>query len=98
MRWSATGGWRPQALGFSLSDSPDYGLRVPAAAKSSYAVLLTMTSRADKLWPDERWVELARGLRMPTMLPWGSDAERERAAAHRRKGRRHGDSAAPERR
>ena len=68
-----------QALGFSLSDAPDYGLRVPATAKSSYAVLLTMTSRADKLWPDERWVELARGLRMPTMLPWGSDAERERA-------------------
>ena len=68
-----------QALGFSLSDSTDYGLRVPVAAKSSYAVLLTMTSRADKLWPDERWVELARGMRMPTMLPWGSDAERERA-------------------
>ena len=38
-----------------------------------------MTSRADKLWPDERWVELARGLRMPAMLPWGSDAERTRA-------------------
>jgi heptosyltransferase-1 len=68
-----------QALGFSLSGSPDYGLRVPAAAKSSYAVLLTMTSRADKLWPDECWVELARGMRIPTMLPWGSDAERERA-------------------
>ena len=68
-----------QALGFSLSDSPSYGLRVPVAAKSSYAVLLTMTSRADKLWPDERWIELARGLRMPTMLPWGSEAERERA-------------------
>jgi heptosyltransferase-1 len=68
-----------QALGFSLSDAPDYGLRVPAAAKSSYAVLLTMTSRADKLWPDERWVELARGMRMPTMLPWGSEPERERA-------------------
>lgn len=68
-----------QALGFSLSQSPDYGLRVPPAAKSPYAVLLTMTSRADKLWPDERWVELARGLRMPAMLPWGSAAERERA-------------------
>ena len=43
-----------------------------------YAVLLTMTSRADKLWPDERWIELARALRMPTMLPWGSE-ERARA-------------------
>jgi heptosyltransferase I len=68
-----------KALGLSLSHSPDYGLRVPSAAKSSYAVLLTMTSRADKLWPDERWVALARGLRMPAMLPWGSDAERGRA-------------------
>jgi len=68
-----------QALGYSLSEPPNYGLRLPSAAKSSYAVLLTMTSRADKLWPDQRWVELARGLRMPAMLPWGSDAERGRA-------------------
>jgi len=68
-----------KALGFSLSTIPDYGLRVPTVGKSSYAVLLTMTSRADKLWPDQRWVELARGLRMPAMLPWGSDAERRRA-------------------
>lgn len=68
-----------KALGFSLSTIPDYGLRVPTAGKSSYVVLLTMTSRADKLWPDQRWVELARALRMPAMLPWGSDAERSRA-------------------
>lgn len=69
-----------KALGFSLSTIPDYGLRAPAVGKSSsYAVLLTMTSRADKLWPDERWIELARGLRMPAMLPWGSDAEHGRA-------------------
>jgi heptosyltransferase-1 len=68
-----------KALGYTPRESLDYGLRVPAAGKSAYAVLLTMTSRADKLWPDERWVELARGLRMPAMLPWGSDAERGRA-------------------
>ena len=68
-----------KALGFSLSNPPEYGLRVPAAAKSAYAVLLTMTSREDKLWPDERWIALAQELRMPTMLPWGSDGERERA-------------------
>jgi len=67
------------ALGYSLSGPPDYGLRAPASAKSAYAVLLTMTSREDKLWPDERWIALAHELRMPTMLPWGSDAERERA-------------------
>lgn len=68
-----------QALGYTPSEAPDYGLRVPGASKSTYAVLLTMTSRADKLWPDGHWIELARALRMPTMLPWGSDAERERA-------------------
>ena len=68
-----------QALGFSLSSVPDYGLRAPASVKSAYAVLLTMTSREDKLWPDERWIALAHELRMPAMLPWGSNGERERA-------------------
>jgi heptosyltransferase I len=66
------------ALGFELS-ALEYGLRIPGAERSGYVVLLTMTSRADKLWPEERWIELGRGLRAPTALPWGSDAERERA-------------------
>jgi heptosyltransferase-1 len=68
-----------EALGYSLQDPLEYGLRVPGAARSAYAVLLTMTSRDDKLWPDERWIELARELRMPAMFPWGSDIERSRA-------------------
>jgi heptosyltransferase-1 len=38
-----------------------------------------MTSREDKLWPEERWIELGRELRAPTILPWGSEAERARA-------------------
>ena len=38
-----------------------------------------MTSRADKLWPEERWVEVGRSLGMRVVLPWGSDAERARA-------------------
>src|ERR1700741_3526582 len=67
------------ALGFSLNDAIDYGLRVPATQKSGYVALLTMTSRADKLWPEERWIELGRGLRAPAILPWGSEAERARA-------------------
>ena len=67
------------SLGYELIGSIDYGLRLPAAQKSRYAVLLTMTSRADKLWPEARWIELARELRMPAMLPWGSEAERARA-------------------
>lgn len=67
------------ALDYDLDNSPDYGLRVPAAQQSGYAVLLTMTSRADKLWPEERWIELGRSLGMPAILPWGSQAERLRA-------------------
>jgi heptosyltransferase-1 len=68
-----------QALGYSVQDSPDYGLRVPTAQRAGYVVLLTMTSRADKLWPEERWIELGRALRAPAILPWGSEAERVRA-------------------
>jgi heptosyltransferase I len=69
-----------QSLGYVLPGELDYGLRVAAAErKSGYVVLLTMTSRADKLWPDERWIELARALRRPTILPWGSAAEHARA-------------------
>jgi heptosyltransferase-1 len=38
-----------------------------------------MTSRADKLWPEERWIELGRALGAPAILPWGSEQERARA-------------------
>jgi heptosyltransferase-1 len=68
-----------EALGYQLNDSLEYGLRVPSSKKTDYVVLLTMTSREDKLWPEARWIELARGLRTPAILPWGSDAERARA-------------------
>ena len=67
------------ALGYEISGPADYGLRTPDTGKSGYIVLLTMTSRADKLWPEERWVELARDLGAPAVLPWGSEAERARA-------------------
>lgn len=67
------------ASGYSPGDSIDYGLSVPRSEKSGHVVLLTMTSRADKLWPEERWVELGRALGAPAILPWGSEAERNRA-------------------
>ncbi len=67
------------SLGYSIETPIDYGLRAPAAEKSGHVVLLTMTSRADKLWPEARWIELARALRTPAVLPWGSGAERARA-------------------
>jgi heptosyltransferase-1 len=68
------------ALAYSISDGCEYGLKTQAADKGgAYAVLLTMTSRADKLWPEERWVELGRALALPVVLPWGNAPERARA-------------------
>jgi heptosyltransferase-1 len=84
------------ALGFSFDPAVDYGLR-PQALKSqggAYAVLLTMSSRADKLWPESRWIELGRGLALPIVLPWGSAEERERAE---RIGRGIGQAVVPQR-
>jgi lipopolysaccharide heptosyltransferase I len=71
------------ALGISLSPEIEYGLKktgpLNEALPASYSVLLTMTSRADKLWPETRWIELGRALALPAVLPWGSDEERARA-------------------
>jgi heptosyltransferase-1 len=71
------------ALGIDLSSGIDYGLSAGAAPAgklpASYSVLLTMTSRADKLWPEVRWIELGRALALPAVLPWGSAEERSRA-------------------
>jgi len=66
------------ALGYSLS-SLDYGLRAPGGAGDDALVFLTMTSRDDKLWPEERWIELGRALGGKAVLPWGNEAERLRA-------------------
>lgn len=74
------------ALGVPHAVPCDYGLRAdgppPLDLPAPYVVLLTLTSRADKLWPEERWIELgqrlsAQGVR--AVLPWGSDEEKARA-------------------
>ncbi len=71
------------ALGYRADDPVDYGIRAAGqAGERRYCVLLHATSRADKLWPIERWIGLAgeleaRGLRCA--LPWGSDAEHARS-------------------
>ena len=69
------------ALGFSLHQPLEYGLhpKPQNTRGNAYSVLLTMTSRADKLWPEARWIELGRALALPVILPWGSDEERSRA-------------------
>lgn len=75
------------ALGYALPEACDYGLRAegepPLRARAPYVVLLTMTSRDDKLWPEEHWRALGTWLErrgLHCLLPWGSDEERRRCA------------------
>ena len=77
------------ALGFTPEGPPRYGLRAaPASALAAgqgerpVLVFVHGTSRTDKLWPEERWVELGRhaiaeGWRIA--LPHAGDEERARA-------------------
>jgi heptosyltransferase-1 len=78
-RWLAAA-----AFGYVLDGPPDYGIAdAPLTASwlpaKPYAVLLSGTSRADKLWPESDWVTLAKALNIPIILPAGSADERERA-------------------
>jgi heptosyltransferase-1 len=76
------------ALGYSPDSRPDYGIAAPAAEFSwlpdgPYVVLLSATSRDDKLWPETHWIELGRQLQrqgLRAVLPGGNPVERERAA------------------
>lgn len=75
------------ALGYALEDLPlDYGISAPPLAADwlpqTYAVLLTATSRADKEWPEDRWLALGARLNadgLACVLPGGSESERSRA-------------------
>jgi len=75
------------ALGYAVEGDCDYGLR-PAGASSfaahgPFALLLTMSSREDKLWPEEHWRALGTGLAargLQCVLPWGNEDERGRCA------------------
>lgn len=73
------------AAAYAIAPGPAYGIAVPPSPTldDPCAVLLTATSRDDKLWPEDCWVALGcrfqeRGLRC--LLPAGNALERERAA------------------
>ena len=75
------------AFDYPLDLPLDYGIQPPDRhfpwmPSGPHAVLLTATSRDDKLWAEECWVAAARDLvehgRTP-VFPWGSDRERQRA-------------------
>ncbi|MDD2720653.1 MAG: lipopolysaccharide heptosyltransferase I [Gallionella sp.] len=77
-----------QALGYALSDGPNYGIHPPAIERPAwlpegrYAVLLHATSRDDKLWSEANWVALGRHLQqqgISCVLPWGNAAEQARS-------------------
>jgi heptosyltransferase I len=75
------------ALSYEIASAVDYGVRAPQAGSISlppapYAVLLHATSRADKEWPQPRWIELGRSLferGITCWLPGGTQAERARS-------------------
>ena len=78
-------------LGYALPGTPpDFGLRPPAPGwlpRGRYAVIIPNASRAEKLWPERRWVAVGQRLLSKGWLPvvmWGSEAEQtlaERIAA-----------------
>jgi len=76
-----------QALGYAVPLIVNYGISASPAKfawlpDGQYAVLVHATSARAKLWPDERWIELATRLNergMRSVLPWGDTAERARA-------------------
>ncbi len=75
------------SLGYALANDADYGLRGAATAsivtETKTVVLLTATSRDDKLWPEPQWIALGQHVQRQgyvCQLPAGSARERERAA------------------
>ncbi len=74
-------------FGYPVDTLPDYGIAAPPSppdwAPDRYYVALHATSRADKHWPEERWVELARRLApqgLVAVYPGGTPEERNTAA------------------
>ena len=80
--------WLSAAVfGYPVDLPLDYGIAPPDLAfpwlqAERHAVLLTATSRDDKLWDEDRWIAVARHLaeqHVTPVLPSGSAIERQRA-------------------
>jgi heptosyltransferase-1 len=81
------------ALGYAVEGPPRWRItpqaRSAAMPDGPYAIAFHATSRDDKLWPEREWTGLLAhfaqaGLRV--VLPFGSDAERERSERLARSG------------
>ena len=73
------------ALGYTPDGPPDFGLdrtALAGPAAAPYGVLLHATARADKEWPEANWRMLAAvlGADVDLVVPFGTEAERERAS------------------
>jgi heptosyltransferase-1 len=75
------------ALGYTVEGPPRWHWRLPppsaALPPRPFAVLITASSRASKLWPEEHWRELAGRLTtsgFDVLLPWGTAGEEQRCA------------------
>jgi len=76
------------AFGYTPSPALDYGIAAPEFSAdwlptAPTVVLLTATSRDDKLWPENDWIALGNtlaGRGLTAVLPAGNATERERAA------------------
>jgi heptosyltransferase I len=77
-----------RVFGYEVEGAADYGLELPPypplwAPRRRFAVMLHAASRAEKQWPDDKWVDLARrlsGMDYATVFPGGTEAERVAAA------------------
>ena len=74
------------ALGYALDGPPQWHMVPPTTApmipERPYAVVLHATSRAEKLWPDDRWRALIAHFASAgyeTVLPWGTPEEESRS-------------------
>ena len=71
-----------RAFGYELAGPPRYGLAAADTAREDTVVLVHGTSRADKCWPEEHWLELGRRLLAQGHslgLPHGSEEEEARS-------------------
>ena len=75
-----------RAFSYQVDNFIDYGIspRVanPRLIDGPYCVLLHSTARAEKLWKEERWLQLIErlnGAGLGCILPWGNDAELRRS-------------------
>lgn len=75
-----------RALGYEQPNTPaDFGVerdQFRTNVSRPYVVFLHGAAWESKLWPEDRWIELAKHIRrrgMDVLLPWGSDAEKTRA-------------------